>query len=484
MTTYRSLHDVYEAKVAGEEVPDEILRTLEREEALARSAITWPGSALKSAVRSTMFEGSDYRIFWSAAIQVYEELAKKGPEVTALNPSDVVSAMTKIAPRRFIKQAAVTWMTTLLGRPAVSLPFAQEVLIPEKVAAHHVGSFRDKTALLNSRVGHDDPVLVYNDYLTSAAEIARVPDGGSVGPALADEVDEPFSAAALIVPSGIGEIDKLLGGGPSRGDLVVVGGGTNHGKSYMGEQLAHVLPAPHRYFYLSVEDAKEIIKCRSIARFTDPPLAPVVIRSEGQGLLAAEYDADSVARAKISLKQHQQDRVFVDVKRKAPLREVCQVIRRYRYQRAIDAVFVDYLQAITPDEPSGNTVEDTSVKVSTLKKLAGELGIVLYLGSQYSREAFKNGEEPGLTACKYAGDIENESEVMILFWRDDDDVLHAKLPKIKWVRRAKGGGARFFVRTHPTTGCFLRWEHDFHQQQPGPSTRRPAPGGRQRSGFP
>ncbi len=42
--------------------------------------------------------------------------------------------------------------------------------------------------------------------------------------------------------------------------------------------------------------------------------------------------------------------------------------------------------------------------------------------------------------------------------RATSDVLHVKIPKIKW---AKAANVRFIIPTDPTTGWMMDWEHDF-----------------------
>jgi hypothetical protein len=112
--------------------------------------------------------------------------------------------------------------------------------------------------------------------------------------------------------------------------------------------------------------------------------------------------------------------------------------------------------------------------MAKLKKTAGDIGMALVIFSQYAREEYKDGAEPSINAFKYAGDIENESEVVVLLWRDQDDRLHCKVPKVKW---AKAQALRYFIPTDPDTGNFYDWEEDFstkEQRLPGEKKRNGA----------
>jgi replicative DNA helicase len=146
-------------------------------------------------------------------------------------------------------------------------------------------------------------------------------------------------------------------------------------------------------------------------------------------------------------------------RKKCTVSEIEQAIRLYRYALGIKMVIVDYLQAVRADDDNeaNNKVTETSQIVSRLKRAASDAGVALVLFSQYSRESYKGGQEPGLNACKYCGDIENESEVMVLMWRDPEGTLHAKIAKTKW---SAAGNRRFIVPVDPRTGCHLPWEPD------------------------
>lgn len=483
---YRSLADVYYARAEGEDVDPELVKRYERCDALCGAALRWPGAILTSALRSTMIDGSDYRLLWASAKLVYERIvAAEGATKKELVLADVLSQMAGTQPLRFVGSEGNAWIQHVAARSQVSLAFALEVLIPERVAAHHNESFKAKTTELNARVGSDDAVVVYNDYIASAHDITRVPDGGRINDSLGTTLDNPIGARGLIVPTGIDVLDRLMGGGPGRGDLVVIGGGTHAGKSLFAEQLMYAAPfQKKKLLYISVEDSEELMRCRSLSRHTAPPMPAMVIRGEGDGPLKHLYDQAVVDRAKDGLRVHEDGHVFVHVKRKGYCAEICQLMRRYRYQKGVDAVFVDYLQAVTPDERTNNDNHDTSRKVADLKRTAADIGVALYLGSQFNRDSYLDGKEPTLNSCKYAGDIENECEVMFLLWRDAEDKLHAKIPKIKWGKSSTGN--RFFIKTHPVTGVFERWEQDFQQQSPPEPKKRPQQGGgrRTRSGFP
>lgn len=206
--------------------------------------------------------------------------------------------------------------------------------------------------------------------------------------------------------------------------------------------------------YVSVEDAAELMYCRMLADFSSPKLRPVHIRQKLVDPLAVE-DAKRAMAAEL------QGRVRYVVRRKATVAEVCSIIRRHRYQCGIDSVVVDYLQAIQPNTPTNNKAADTSFVTSDLKRCFEDCGVAGWVLSQYAREAYSDGSEPGLNSCKHSGDIENEAELMVLLWRDTDQRLHAKLPKVKW---GQAQGLRYIIQTDEA-GCLGEWDDDFEEPE-------------------
>ena len=63
--------------------------------------------------------------------------------------------------------------------------------------------------------------------------------------------------------SGIGEFDRVLGGGLMKGSLVLVGGDPGIGKSTLMLQAAKNLSAKHKVLYVSGEESDSQVKLRA-----------------------------------------------------------------------------------------------------------------------------------------------------------------------------------------------------------------------------
>jgi len=82
-------------------------------------------------------------------------------------------------------------------------------------------------------------------------------------PKLALTLPEIAEYPQVRLPSGYGELDRVLGGGIVPGSLVLVGGDPGIGKSTLLLQTANLLAAQHRVLYVCAEESGQQVKLRS-----------------------------------------------------------------------------------------------------------------------------------------------------------------------------------------------------------------------------
>lgn len=127
---------------------------------------------------------------------------------------------------------------------------------------------------------------------------ARAPGkaGGSGGGPAAPLASRPLhlvgSAPVLRLSTGIGELDRVLGGGLVPGSLVLLGGSPGIGKSTLTNMvLGHLAQAGHRTLYVSGEESAEQVRLRA-ERLDCDPAQPA--RSALRVPIIAETDLHSV----------------------------------------------------------------------------------------------------------------------------------------------------------------------------------------------
>jgi replicative DNA helicase len=98
------------------------------------------------------------------------------------------------------------------------------------------------------------------------------------------------------------------------------------------------------------------------------------------------------------------------------------MVRRYGVQLLV----IDYLQLI-PFNTSNQSKNDAIAKIShSIKQLALELNIGILLLSQVNREGARREGGLAIYDLKDSGDIENDADVIVLMWAENDDIEMSK----------------------------------------------------------
>jgi archaellum biogenesis ATPase FlaH len=457
---YRCLRDLVFAADSGVDVDGSLINRVRWEEELCRQAMETPHAVVSQKIPSAYFEVHDYRLMWRALQNLLPFVPVGLPVPRGL----LLAKLGEEEPKYFRGHAGMTWLDYIMDQAACGLRFALEHLAPVLHARHDMKHWKSRNhefiELLDKTT---DPILLHTEWRSEAYNMSLAHDGGAVGKTV-NQLIRGWDAADKdnrnIIRTGLEHIDKYNAGGHGRGELMVIGGGTGHGKSFCAQRIMRAQAAmKQRALYISVEDDADLFTARFIADYssetTTGAVSPADIRQK-------KVDPVHVDEMKAMADDEQGDTLYFFHAKKWTASRICDVIRRHRYLCGVDLVIVDYLQAISPDEVTNQKANDTAIIVSQLKACCGDCEVALILLSQYARDEYRGGIEPTITSCKWSGDIENESEVMLLLWRDEADVLHAKIAKLKW---AKSAGRRFIIPTNDMTGCMMDWEDDFSQPQ-------------------
>lgn len=103
-----------------------------------------------------------------------------------------------------------------------------------------------------------------SEHIESNITISRMRSSGSVGNSKnALRLQEVDSNIEIRFSTGIGELDRVLGGGAVAGSLVLVGGAPGIGKSTLLLQICSSLCAAQRVLYASGEESEKQLKLRA-----------------------------------------------------------------------------------------------------------------------------------------------------------------------------------------------------------------------------
>ncbi|MBI9097372.1 MAG: DNA repair protein RadA [Spirochaetaceae bacterium] len=131
---------------------------------------------------------------------------------------------------------------------------------------------KKKTYFLCSNCGHKEPKWLgrcpdcgeWNSFSETSPEAARAtPAGRDIKVTPVQSIDQVEMSPHIRTPSGIGEVDRVLGGGIMKGSAILIGGEPGIGKSTLMLQLSGKAAEKEAVFYVSGEESPGQIKMRA-----------------------------------------------------------------------------------------------------------------------------------------------------------------------------------------------------------------------------
>lgn len=216
-----------------------------------------------------------------------------------------------------------------------------------------------------------------------------------------------------LLPTGLPDLDLLLGGGWRPGQLVTVGAATGAGKSVLLAGFARQAAIREHVtvLFVSLEMSRVELMDRILSAETGVDLQRIIKRDptdQDWAKMARRTDALLGARLHIDENPH---RTVADIAAEArPVRPAL--------------VCVDYTQLLT--SPTGtrfnNRQEEVSAFSRALKLLARELSCTVIAAAQLNRSADQRADKrPRLSDLRESGAIAQDSDVVLLLDRDEND---------------------------------------------------------------
>lgn len=293
------------------------------------------------------------------------------------------------------------------------------------------------------------------DEIACAAPLTRRP--APIGKAMAaglSNMEAVIKAEGRVVgvPTGIRELDKLLGG-LRPGDDIVLAGATGIGKTGLALTIARnaaALNAPGAevapaVLYFSLEMPAAQMGARLIAAETGIS----VERQRAGPLTTADIEkAVHATRLVQQLPLTFEDNFVAAV---SQVRRRCAEVQR---RQGLALIAVDYVQLMVGEAGVRHRVEELSQITRDLKRLAVDLGVPVIVVSQLSR-ALESREDkrPLLSDLRESGSIEQDADTVIFVYRDAY-YWQRKKPR----REAGADQAGFDIR-------FREWLHGMRERE-------------------
>lgn len=215
------------------------------------------------------------------------------------------------------------------------------------------------------------------------------------------------------VPTGFKDLDDTLAGmQPS--NLLILAARPGIGKTSLALSMAQNLAVKYKrpVGFFSLEMSKEELVDRLLVSQAD---------IDAWRLKTGKLDEEDFTKLSNAMGELAEAPIFIDDTPALSILEMRTKARRLQVEVGIDLLVVDYLQ-LARSRQLENRVQEVSEISQGLKNLARELKIPVLAISQLSRAVEQRGtRKPQLADLRESGSIEQDADVVMFIWREDED---------------------------------------------------------------
>lgn len=230
-----------------------------------------------------------------------------------------------------------------------------------------------------------------------------------------DRLDElhKVSDALRGIPTGFTDIDNTLAG-LQQSNLIILAARPGMGKTALGLNIAQyasvVKKLPVGFF--SLEMSKEELVDRLLVSQSD---------IDAWRLKTGKLSSDDFQKLSEAMGVLAEAPLFIDDKPGMSIMEMRTKARRLKSEQDVKLIVVDYLQLMRSRNLE-NRVQEVSEISQGLKNLARELKVPVLALSQLSRAVeHRGGKQPQLADLRESGAIEQDADVVMFLYREDDE---------------------------------------------------------------
>ena len=225
-------------------------------------------------------------------------------------------------------------------------------------------------------------------------------------------VHDPEARHLAPLPTGFADIDKLLGGGLQRSEMVVLAARPSLGKSTLAFNAAmHAAQQGAIVGIFSLEMGRENVALRLLSS-----AASLDSHRLRLGLLS---EADE-RRLLDGIGMLSDLAIFIDDTPVQTIVEMRGKALRLQSEHGVDLIIVDYMQLISGGGRPDNRVQEMGEISRSLKGLARDLDVPVLACSQLSRAPEQRpSHRPMLSDLRESGSIEQDADVVAFIYRED-----------------------------------------------------------------
>lgn len=217
------------------------------------------------------------------------------------------------------------------------------------------------------------------------------------------------------IPTGFKDLDEKLAGF-QRSNLIILAARPGMGKTTLALNIAQPLAVKHKrpVAIFSLEMSSEELVDRLLVSQAD---------IDAWRLKTGKLTEDDFTKLAIAMGELAEAPIYIDDTPGMSILEMRTKARRLQVEFGVELIIVDYLQ-LAKSRNLENRVQEVSEISQGLKNLARELKVPVLALSQLSRGVEQRGtKKPQLSDLRESGSIEQDADVVMFLWREDDDKL-------------------------------------------------------------
>lgn len=231
-----------------------------------------------------------------------------------------------------------------------------------------------------------------------------------------DRLDELHKRAGGLrgVPTGFADLDFRLAG-MQDSNLLILAARPGTGKTAMILNIAQYAAVREKIpvGIFSLEMSKEELVDRLLVAQAD---------IDAWKLKTGKLSDDDFTKLSEAMGELAEAPIFIDDTPGLNIIEMRTKARRLQVEQGVKLIIVDYLQLADSGRRFDNRVQEVSVISQSLKNLARELRVPVLACSQLSRAVeARSSRVPELSDLRESGSIEQDADVVMFLWREDDD---------------------------------------------------------------
>lgn len=212
------------------------------------------------------------------------------------------------------------------------------------------------------------------------------------------------------IQTNIKFLNKILDGGFRAGQMVVVAARPSIGKTTFSMNVAHYAGnMGKKILFFSLEMSNDQLGKKLAA----------IDQGVNLSKFAERRESDEDRRLlQVGLENISELPIWVDDDSAQTISKIRAQTKTMNRKHNLDAIFIDYLGLMEPEDKRDVREQQVAQISKACKRLAKELGIVVFLICQLNRDSAKTGGAPALHHLRESGQIEQDADIVLMLHRE------------------------------------------------------------------